>query len=119
LKSKIINMADRLKDNEDRKLEALLRSEPLPDGGFSARVMKGVNRRIWVRRLALPIAFVAGAAVAVKPLTQLVVAFSKFLTMIPVNVGGLSIESIPQASTIILGGLLLVAIMVVPKILDA
>jgi hypothetical protein len=112
-------MADRLKDNEDRRLEALFRSERIADDGFSEKVMNRVNRRIWVRRLSLPIAFVTGAAIALKPLTQLIVALSKFLTMIPANVAGLPFGSIPQASTIFFGGLLLAAIMLIPKVLDA
>lgn len=118
MQSTIINMADRLRDNEDRKLEDLFRSEHLPDDGFSIKVMRRVKRRIWVRRLALPVAFVAGAAISLKPLAQLVMVFSKLLTMIAADVGGLSIESIPQASTIIFGGLFIVAIMVIPKMLD-
>jgi hypothetical protein len=111
-------MADRLKDNEDRKLESLFRSEPVPDDGFSARVMTRLNRRLWIRRLALPTAFIAGAAIALKPLSQLIVMFSKFLTLIPTDISGLPIESIPQASTIMLGCLLLAAMMMVAKMLE-
>jgi len=118
LKSKIINMVDRLKDNEDRVLESLFGSEPVPDDGFSARVMTRLSRRLWIRRLALPTAFLAGAAVAVKPLSQLVVAFSKLLTVIPTDVGGLSIDVIPQTTTVVLGALLLVAMMMITKMLE-
>lgn len=117
LKSKIINMADKLKDNEDRILESMFRSDPVADNGFSARVMTRLNRRIWIRRLALPSAFVLGGVIAVKPLSQLVIAFSKFLTFIPNNFG-LSLDSIPQASTILLGGLLLAAMMMITKMLE-
>jgi hypothetical protein len=111
-------MVDRLKDKEDRMLEALFRSEPIADNGFSARVMRRLNRRLWIRRLALPTAFVAGVAVALKPLSQLVVTFSKFLMIIPADFRGLSLESIPQLSTIMLGCLLLAAMMMITKILE-
>jgi len=111
-------MVDRRKDREDKMLEALFRSDPVPDNGFSARVMTRVNRRIWVRRLALPAAFVVGGIIAVKPLSQLAVTFSKFLVFVPSNFGGLTLESIPQASTIVLGGLLLAAMMMITKMLE-
>ena len=118
MKSKIINMADRLKDNEDKLLESLFGSEPVLDKGFSVKVMKRLNRRLWIRRLALPTAFLLGAAIAVKPLSQLVVTFSKLLTVIPTDVGGLSIDVIPQSTTFVLGGLLLVVMMMVTKLLE-
>ena len=63
MKSKIINMADRLKDKEDKVLESLFGSEPVLDKGFSLKVMKRLNRRLWIRRLALPTAFLLGAAI--------------------------------------------------------
>jgi hypothetical protein len=111
-------MVDRLKDKEDEFLEALFRSEAIADNGFSVNVMKRLNRRLWIRRLALPTAFVVGAAIAIKPLSQLVVAFSQFLTLIPANFGGLMLDSIPQASTIMLGALLLAAMMMITKMLE-
>ena len=111
-------MADRLKDNEDKVLESLFGSEPVLDNGFSARVMTRLNRRLWIRRLALPAAFLVGAAVALKPLSQLVITFSKLLTVIPTDVGGLSIDMIPQSTTVILGALLLVAMMMITKMLE-
>ncbi len=111
-------MADRLKDKEDKLLDSLFGSEPVLDGGFSAGVMTRLNRRLWIRRLALPAAFLIGAVVAVKPLSQLAVTFSKLLTVIPVDVGGLSMDFIPQTTTVFLGGLLLVAMMMVTKILE-
>ena len=118
MKLKIINMADRLKDNADRMLESLFGSGTVSDNGFSNRVMKRLNRRLWIRRLALPVAFLIGAAIAVKPLSQLVVTFSKLLTVIPADFGGLSIDLIPQMTTVILGGLLLVAMTMITKLLE-
>ena len=111
-------MVDRLKDSEDKLLESLFGSEPVLDNGFSARVMTRLNRRLWIRRLALPAALLIGAAIAIKPLSQLVVTFSKLLTVIPADFGGLSIDIAPQATTVILGCLLLGAMMIITKILE-
>lgn len=111
-------MVDRLRDSEDKLLESLFRSDPVPDDGFSLKIMSRIKRRVWIRRLTLPAAFVIGAAIAVKPLSQLVVTFSKFLTMIPTDVGGLSLSNFPQFSTVFLGGVLLVGIMMVTKMLE-
>ncbi len=111
-------MVDRLKDNEDKLLESLFRSDPVLDNGFSLKVVSEINRRIWIRRLTLPAAFVVGAAIAVKPLSQLAVTFSKLLTLIPTNFDGLSLGNFPQISTVLLGGLLLAALMMVSKMLE-
>ena len=111
-------MVNRLKDSEDRLLESLFGSEPVLDNGFSTRVLTRLNRRLWVRRLALPIALLIGTAIAVKPLSQLVMTFSKLLTLIPVDVGGMSMDFVPQTTTVILGGLVLVAMMTVTKLLE-
>ena len=72
--SKIINMVERMKDDQDRALEALLRSEPIVDDGFSARVMGRIRRREWVLRLSLPVAFALGALLAVPPALRLLAA---------------------------------------------
>jgi hypothetical protein len=64
-------MAEKMKDAEDRLLESMFLSESVADNGFSDRVVGRIRRQIWVRRLALPVAMVAGAAIALKPATQL------------------------------------------------
>ena len=111
-------MVDKLKDNEDKTLEAMFRSDPVPDNGFSLSVMSQIKRRLWIRRLTLPAAFVVGAAIALKPLSQLVVTFSKFVTVLPANFGSLSLDILPQTSTIFLGGLLLAAMIMVTRMLE-
>lgn len=118
MKSKIINMVDRLKDNEDQMLEALFGSDLVPDNGFSTGVMTRLKRRLWIRRLTLPVAFVVGAAIAVKPLSQLVLTLSKLLAILPSNVTGLSLDLIPQNSTIFLGGLLALGFVMITKMLE-
>lgn len=69
--SKIINMVERMKDKQDRALEALLRSEPIADDGFTAHVMGRIRRREWVRRLALPVAIALGSLLALPPALRL------------------------------------------------
>jgi hypothetical protein len=114
-------MADRLKDSEDLKLEALFRSEPVPDDGFSATVESRVRRRLWVRRLSLPIAFVIGAVIAAKPLAQLATLVPKVVSLVPPSMVGLidlPVNDMFQGSTIILGIMLLAAMMMIGRMLE-
>lgn len=64
-------MAEKIQDAEDRLLESMFQSDPVADNGFSDRLVRRIRRQMWIRRLALPVAMVAGAAVAVKPVIQL------------------------------------------------
>jgi hypothetical protein len=120
LESKIINMADRLKDREDLRLEAMFQSAPIADEGFSRRVMTRIRRQIWVQRLTLPIAFVVGAAIAARPLMQLIDAVSGMLKFIPQtvagNVGTLPIAELPQLPAILLGSTVLLAALMFGKL---
>ena len=102
--SKIINMAEKLRDAEDRMLESLFASDPIPDDGFSQRVVGHIRRRIWVRRLALPVAILVGGAIAIKPASQLVLAASKLLTVVPQDVVVKPAEWLPQVQGIAISG---------------
>ena len=64
-------MAEKMKDAEDRLLDSMFQSDSVADNGFSDRIVRQIRRQMWIRRLALPVAMVAGAAVAVKPVSQL------------------------------------------------
>ena len=119
--SKIINMAERLKDSEDLKLEALFRSETVLDDGFSARVVSRVRRRMWVRRLSLPTAFAIGAIIAAKPLAQLASLVPKFVSIVPqnvMNVFDLQLGGMFQGTTITLGIMLLAAMLMIGRMLE-
>ena len=117
--SKIINMAEKLKDAEDRLLESMFQSEQIADDGFSHRVVTHIRRRLWVQRLALPVAMLIGGAIAIKPITQLVIAASKLLTVVPQSVRDVPMDWIPQmqsvafgatlTQTVVLGAMLLAA----------
>ena len=97
-------MAEKLRDAEDRMLESLFASDPSPDDGFSQRVVGHIRRRIWVRRLALPVAIIVGGAIAIKPASQLVLAASKLLTVVPQDVVVKPAEWLPQVQGMAISG---------------
>ncbi len=101
--STIINMVEKLKDAEDRMLEAMFQARPVADDGFSRRVVSRIRRRLWVRRLALPIAMLIGGAIAIKPLSQLVVAGSKLLTAVPDGLLEMPVSWLPQMEAAVFG----------------
>ncbi len=107
--SKIINMAERIKDAEDRLLESMFESVPVADDGFSAKVVRKVSRRLWLRRLTLPVAAAIGAMFAVKPLAGLVKALAGLTVLIPQDLVSTTTNMIPQAQVIVLGAMLLAA----------
>ena len=76
-------MAEKIQDAEDRILQSMFDSESIVDDGFSDRVLRRVRRQIWIRRLALPIAMIIGAAIAVKPTMQLIAAGSRIFGSLP------------------------------------
>jgi len=121
LESKIINMVDRLKDKEDQRLESLFRSDPVVDDGFSVRVISRVRRQMWLRRLALPCAFIVGAAISAKPLTQLARTLPELFGAVPVSslsMDRLPIESLPAMSTILMGVMLLGTLLMIGRMLE-
>ena len=104
-------MAEKTQDAEDRLLETMFQADAISDDGFSNRVLRRIRRQMWVRRLALPIAMVIGAAIAVKPAAQLLSIGSQVLD----SVGAESL--LPQSAltaqlpTVIVGGLALALVM--------
>lgn len=116
--SKIINMVEKFKDAEDLFLESILESEPIADEGFSKRVVKHIRRRLWLRRLTLPVAMVVGAGIAVKPASELVVAVSRLLAVIPGELVDTSVAVIPQLQYVVIGAMLLVACFLGMRILE-
>ena len=114
-------MAERLKDKEDLKLEALFRSGPIRDDGFSARVESRIRRQTWIRRLTLPIAFVVGAVIAAKPLMQLAGLIPTVVDIVPqsiLNSFDLPLSGFLQGPTVILGILLLGATLMIGQMLE-
>ena len=114
-------MADRLKDEVDRTLESLFRSEPVSDDGFSAQVVSRVRQRMWIRRLALPVAFLVGAAISVKPLLQLFSTLPKLLEAVhgvELSLQQLPVTGLPNMSTIVWGLVLLASAAMAGKMLE-
>ena len=107
--SKIINMAEKIKDAEDRLLESLFAADPIADDGFSDRIVTRIRRRLWIRRLALPVAVLIGGGIAAKPLAQLALAASKLLAVMPQDLLAVPTDWIPQIQLFVVGALLLVA----------
>jgi len=118
LTSKIIIMAERIKDAEDRLLESMFASPPLADDGFSVRVVRKVKRRLWLRRLTLPTAAIIGGAIAIKPLSGLVALLSSLSSLVPLDAINMASNSIPQFQTIVLGAILLAVCMLGMRFLE-
>jgi uncharacterized membrane protein YdbT with pleckstrin-like domain len=111
-------MAERIKDAEDRLLESMFASPPIADDGFSARVVRKMNRRIWLRRLTLPIAATIGGIIAIKPLAGLVALLSSLSSLIPADTINMASNSIPQFQTVVLGAILLAVCLVSTRFLE-
>jgi len=121
-------MAEKLKDAEDRLLESMFRADTIADDGFSGRVVRRIRRRLWVQRLALPIAIVIGGVVAIKPATQLVAALLKLLTVLPQRVLEVPASLLPQvqigssgiplSQVVVLGAMLLGAVALGIRLLE-
>ncbi len=118
MRSIVVNMAERMKDSEDRMLEALFRSEPIADDGFSRRVLARVRRRIWVRRLALPVAAVAGAGIALPAIRDVAGVLSDLVALLPLE--WLTVEApLPQASAVLmLAAVAMAALFALPALDD-
>lgn len=111
-------MADRIRDDDDERLEALFRVEPIADNGFSERITRRIRRRLWLRRLAIPLAAAIGGAIALKPLASMVTLLIEFARSLPFDVVAATSGWIPSLPLIGLGGLLLVAMLLGLRLLD-
>ena len=121
MKSKIINMAERLKDKEDLKLESMFRSDPVPDDGFSVNVVSRVRRRIWIRRLSMPVAIGLGLIVSARPILEVVNVVPELANSLfgaSLSIDQLPVGDIPQLSTMLFGATLLMAVMLASRILE-
>ena len=102
-------MVEKRKDAEDRLLESMFRSEPIADDGFSDRIVKRIRRRLWLRRLALPVAMVVGSGIAVKPVSELALAAGKLLTVLPQDLLSVPTDIVPTIQLVVIGAMLLAA----------
>lgn len=117
-------MAERLKDDADRKLEELFGSGDVSDDGFSQKIIARVRRQTWVRRMSMPIAIVLGGLIAAKPIMQLVSVVPNLLSLVPGSVvesmglSSVSLNSLPPLSTVFMGAMLLIGVMMVSRMLE-
>ena len=118
MKSKIINMADKIKDAQDKLLESLFQTEAIADNGFSDRIVGKIRRRLLVRRFSLPIAVVIGASVSVKPLAGLVEALFSLLAAAPASLVAVPTDWLPPVYQIVMGGMLLVVAVLSVRMLE-
>lgn len=109
--SKIINMAERIKDAEDRLLESMFESAPIADDGFSKQVLKRIRRKLWIRRVTLPAAALIGALVAVQPVIGLAKSIYPLLSSLPVEFVPSLEGSLPSIQLIVTGALILFVLM--------
>ena len=98
-------MADKTSDAVDRLLASAFAAEPIADDGFSDRIVARLRRRVWVRRLALPVAVLVGAGIALKPAMQLFSALLPLLNVVPVELASAPMQVLPQLQLIVLGGM--------------
>jgi hypothetical protein len=108
LKSKIIDMAEHMKDADDRRLESLFATAPVPDDGFSERVMHRIRSKLRLRRACFATALALGGAIALKPALWLVTFVLQLLREIPGGMPVVSADALPSAAMLAAGGLLFV-----------
>lgn len=111
-------MADKTKDADDLMLEALFESEPIADDGFSTRVVRRIRRRMWLRRITLPLAAVIGASIAIPPMVDLLTSLAGVFGSIQVDTGTVATGWIPPVHLIVVGAMLLAAVGLGVRILE-
>ena len=110
-------MADKIKDAEDLMLEKLLGAEMIADDGFSDRVVAKVRRRLWLRRLTLPVAAALGLSIAAKPVLTLLESFRVLLeTVVPAEAA--LVPALPSLPLLIGGALLFAAVAAVAHFVE-
>ncbi len=107
--SKIINMAEHMKDAQDRMLESMFESAPIADNGFSAHVMRRVRRKMMLRMLSLPIAVLIGGVIAFKPFSAILGIAYQLLLQMPDEIVAGAVASLPTVQLLVTGGLVLCA----------
>ena len=108
-----------MKDKDELALEALFRSEPIADDGFSRRVVARVRRRIWLRRLVMPVALALGSLIAFRPAVELIGSLQGLVDALPVDLRQFPVDAIPQMSTfIVTAALIVIALFFAPALED-
>lgn len=111
-------MAEKTSDAVDRLLASAFAAEPIADDGFSNRIVARLRRRLWVNRLALPVAVLVGAAFALQPAVQIIGALLPLLNTVPVELASAPLQFLPQIQLIVLGGMAFAAGVTLVKMLE-
>jgi len=111
-------MADKIKDAEDKFLEALFGAETIADDGFSKRIVVRIRRRQWLRRLALPIAAAIGAAIAFKPAMALFSIVNQMTVSVPGELVASVTDWVPSLQVVVTGGMLLMIAVLSVRMLE-
>lgn len=106
--SKIINMADKMKDSQDEMLESMFQPELIADDGFSNRIVSRIRRRLWLRRLTMPVAVLVGLALALQPALDLLQGLAGIVDTLPTQLFSVPVSWIPDLSNIVMAGMLFV-----------
>ena len=101
-------MADRIRDAEDRLLESMFESAPIEDAGLSDQIVRRIRRRLWIRRLALPVATVIGTSIALGPMMNFAQLIANVANIMPQQSFGLPTDWLPQLHIVLLAGLVAV-----------
>jgi len=114
LTSKIINMAERMKDEQDRLLESMFESTPIADNGFSRQIVRRIRRKLWIRRITLPVAVLLGGLVAFQPVVAILRGLYQVLSSmpgVPADLVPSLAGSLPSLQLIVTGALILFVVM--------
>ena len=109
--SKIINMAERIKDEQDRLLESMFESAPIADNGFSKQIVRRIRRKLWIRRITLPAAVLIGGLVAFRPVVGLAKGVYQVVASMPIDLVPSLESSLPSLQLIVMGALILFVVM--------
>ena len=111
-------MAEKIKDAEDRMLESLFASEPVADNGFSDKIVRRINRQLWVRRLTLPVAALIGGLIAYKPFMGLLGVLGSFVSATQVDFLGPAQAMLPQIQMVVMGAVLVIVGLVSMRLIE-
>lgn len=112
-------MADSIRDREDERLAQLFASEPIADDGFSTTIVRRIRRRLWIRRLTLPVAAAIGALISFRPLVTLATSLGDVLQALPIPVDAAAAAAwLPSPTMLVTGGMLFIAMLVGIRLLE-
>jgi hypothetical protein len=118
LTSKIINMAERIKDEQDRLLESMFESAPIADDGFSKQIMRRIRRKLWIRRITLPVAIFLGGLLAFQPVVSLLKGVYQLLSSLPADLLPSLEGSLPSLQLIVTGALVLFVLLFTLNVIE-